>query len=131
MICKEMVRNALRSRGPSWLSANIVGMEYQIVASTAHEDLSDEVWMDLISLASKHGFSAPRLGLLERSAQVDLTEGEAAGLYAALERALFAGEPAEHIPPEADTLDRDTVSYVSHVLRQPERKILRRTPPWR
>ncbi len=74
-------------------------MGYQIVAGMADEVLPDEVWMDLIALASKHGFSAPRLGLLERSEQVELTEEEATGLYAALERALFAGEPAEHIPP--------------------------------
>ena len=106
-------------------------MGYQIVAGTAPEALSDEEWMDLIALASKHGFSAPRLGFLGRHEEVDLTEEEAEGLYAALERALFAEEPAEHIPPEADTPDRDTVRRVSHVLIQPERKTLRRTPPWR
>ncbi len=102
-------------------------MGYQIVAGTADEVLPDEVWMDLIALASKHGFSAPRLGLLERSEQVDLTEEEAAGLYAALERALFVGEPAERIATEADTLDRVTVHRVRHVLQQPVLKILRRT----
>ncbi len=106
-------------------------MGYQIVAGTVDEPLSDEMWMDLIALASKHGFSAPRLGLLERSEQVDLTEEEGAGLYAALERALFAGEPAEQIATEADALDRDTIRHVRHVLRQPERKMLRRIPPWR
>ena len=106
-------------------------MGYQIVTGTAAEELSDEVWMDLIALASKHGFSAPRLGLLERSEQVDLTVEEAAGLYAALERALFAGEPAEHIATEDDALDRVTVRRMGHVLRQPELKMLRRTPPWR
>jgi len=100
---------------------------YQIVAGTAHEELSDEAWMDLIALASKHGFSAPRLGLLERSEPVELTEEEAAGLYAALERALFAGEPAECIATEDDTLDRDTVHRVRHVLQQPVLKMLRRT----
>src|SRR5215211_368347 len=127
-----MVKRVLRSRAPSWLSANIVGMSYQVVAGTAAEALSDEVWMDLIALASKHGFSAPRLSLLGRYEEAYLTEEEAEGLYAALERALFAGEPAaEHIPPEADTLDRDTVRRASHVLIQPERKTLRRTPPWR
>jgi hypothetical protein len=106
-------------------------MGYQIVAGTAAVVLPDEVWMDLIALASKHGFSAPRLGLLERSEQVDLTEEEATGLYAALERALLAGEPAERIATEEDTLDRDTVYRVRHVLQQPVLKILRRTPPWR
>ena len=104
-------------------------MGYQIVAGTADEVLPDEVWMDLIALASKHGFSAPRLSLLGRYEEAYLTEEEAEGLYAALERALFAGEPAEHIPPEADTPDRATVRRVSHVLIQPERKTLRRTPP--
>jgi hypothetical protein len=104
---------------------------YQIVADTAAEALSDEEWMQLAALAVKHGFSAPRLGNLGRHEQVDLYEEEAAGLYAALERALFAGEPAEHIPPEDDALDCDTVRRVRHVLGQPERKMLRRTPPWR
>ena len=121
----------LEEKPSSRLSANIVGMGYQIVAGTAHEDLSDEVWMDLISLASKHGFSAPRLGLLERRQQVDLSEEEATGLYAVLERALLAGEPAKHIAPEDDALDRDTVHRVRHVLGQPVLKMLRRTPPWR
>ena len=106
-------------------------MGYQIVAGTAPEALSDEEWMDLIALASKHGFSAPRLSLLGRYEEAYLTEEEAEGLYAALERALFAGEPAEHIATEDDMLDRDTVRRVSHVLIQPERKTLRRTPPWR
>jgi hypothetical protein len=106
-------------------------MGYQLVTGTASEALSDEEWMDLISLASKHGFSAPRLSLLGRSALVDLTEEEATGLYSALERALFAGEPAQRIATEDDTLDRDTVHRVRHVLQQPVLKILRRTPPWR
>ena len=130
--CKEVVRNALRSRAPSRLSANMVGMGYQVVASSAAGTFSDEVWMDLIALASKHGFSAPRLSLLGGYEEAYLTEEEAAGLYAALERALFAGEPAaEHIPPEADTLDRDTVRRVCHVLQQPVLKRLCRAPPWR
>ncbi len=106
-------------------------MGYEIVAGTAVEALSNEVWMQLTALAVKHGFSAPRLGSLERHEQVDLTEEEAAGLYAALERALTAGEPAEHIATEDDALDRVTVRRVSHVLLKPERKTLRRTPPWR
>ena len=106
-------------------------MGYQLVTGTASEALSDEEWMDLIALASKHGFSAPRLSLLGRSALVDLTEEEATGLYSALERALTAGEPAEHLATEDDALDRVTVRRVSHVLLKPERKTLRRTPPWR
>jgi len=106
-------------------------MGYQIVAGTAAVALSDVVWMDLIVLASKHGFSAPRLGHLEWSEQVDLTEEEATGLYAVLERALLAGEPAERIATEDDTLDRETVRRVSHVLTHYERKTLRCTPPWR
>ena len=118
--------------GPSSrLSGNIEGMGYEIVSGTEAEALSDKVWMKLATLAVKHGFSAPRLGSLERSEQVDLTEEEAAGLYAALERALSAGEPAERIAPEDDALDRDTVHRVRHVLGQPEHKMLRRTPPWR
>jgi hypothetical protein len=106
-------------------------MGYQIVAGTAAEALSDEVWMQLTALAVNHGFSAPRLGNLGRHDQVELTEEEATGLYAALERALFAGEPTEHIATEDDALDRDTVRRVSHVLQQPVLKMLRRTPRWR
>ncbi len=126
-----MVKDVLRSRALSWLSGNIEGMGYQIVAGTAAEVLPDEVWMDLIALASKHGYSAPRLGHLGRNDDTDLTEEEAAVFYAALAHALTAGEPQEHITTEADVLDRDTVRRVSHVLRQPELKRLRRTPPWR
>ena len=103
-------------------------MGYQVVAATAAEALSDEVWMDLIALASKHGFSAPRLSLLGRYEEAYLTEEEAEGLYAALERALFAGEPAQRIATEDDTLDRDTVHRVRHVLQKPVLKMLRRTP---
>ena len=107
-------------------------MGYQIVTNTHGESLSDEGWMDLIALASKHGFSAPRLSHIGQYAYTNLTEAEDSGLYAALERALFAGEPAEHLATEDDALDRDTVRRVSHVLGQPERKMLRRTPPiWR
>ncbi len=101
------------------------------MAGTTDEPLSDGEWMDLIALASRHGFSAPRLGNLGRREHVDLTEEEITGLHVALDRALFAGEPAEHIATEDDVLDRDKVRRVSYVLRQPERKILRRTPPWR
>jgi hypothetical protein len=107
-------------------------MGHQIVTDTHGESLSDEGWMDLIALASKHGFSAPRLSLLGQYADTNLTEAEDSGLYAALERALTAGEPQEHITPEHDDLDRDTVRRVSHVLRGPGLKMLRRTPPtWR
>jgi hypothetical protein len=106
-------------------------MGYQIVADTAHETLSDEVWLDLIAMAANHGYSAPRLGQLWRYENIDLTEEEAAGLYTALESALTAGEPQEHITTEDDVLDRDTVRRVSHVLRQPGVKMLRRTPSWR
>ena len=104
-------------------------MGYQLVTNTDGESLSDEGWMDLIALASKHGFSAPRLSHLGGYEEAYLTEEEAEGLYAALERALFAGEPAEHIAPEDDALDRVTVRRVGHVLQKPERKMLRRTPP--
>jgi hypothetical protein len=106
-------------------------MGYQIVAGTADESLSNEVWMDLIALASRHDFSAPRLGVLGRREQMDITEEEATGLHAALARALSAGEPTEPRVADDDTLDRDTVHRVSDVLRQPGLKILRRTPPWR
>jgi hypothetical protein len=106
-------------------------MGYQIVAGTTDVPLSDEVWMDLIALASRHGFSAPRLGVLGRREQAVLTEEEAEGLHTALNQALSAGEPTETRVADDDTLDRDKVHRVTHVLRQPGLKMLRRTPPWR
>jgi hypothetical protein len=106
-------------------------MGYQIVAGTANDILSDKVWMDLIALADKHGYSALRLGHLGRNAHTDLTEEEAAGLYAALERLLTTVELQERTTTEEDVLDRDTVHRVRLVLRQPGLKRLRRTPPWR
>ncbi len=48
-----MVKDALRSQAPAWLSANIVGMGYQVVAGTAIESLSEKVWLDLIALAAQ------------------------------------------------------------------------------
>ena len=104
-------------------------MGYQVVAGRATADLSDEAWSDLIALASRHGFSAPRL-LLERRGDTDLTDEEVEGLNAALKRALSVREPAENIAAEDDTLDRDTVRRVDHVLRQEGLKIVRRTPAW-
>jgi hypothetical protein len=106
-------------------------MRYQIVAGTANEILSDKVWLDLIALAAKHGYSAPRLGHLGRNADTDLTEEEAVGLYVTLERVLTTVALQEHSTTEVDVLDRDTVHRVRRVLRQPGLKRLRRTPPWR
>ncbi len=106
-------------------------MGYLVVAGTGAEALSDEAWMDLIALASKHGFSAPRLALLEPREQVELTEEEATVLYAALESALTADVLLEHSTAENDVLDRDTVHRVCTALRQPGFKILLRTPSWR
>ncbi len=100
------------------------------MAGTAYEILSDKVWLDLIALAAKHGYTAPRLGLLGRNAHTDLTEEEAVGLYVTLERVLTTVELQEHSTTEVDVLDRDTVHRVRRVLRQPGLKRLRRTPPW-
>jgi len=69
-------------------------MSYRVTAS---ERLSDEQWLELTSLASKHSFSVPRLRLLGRREETVLTDEEAIGLHAALERALSAGVPVEHI----------------------------------
>jgi hypothetical protein len=102
-------------------------MSYQARAS---ERISDEQWLKLTSLASTYGFSVPRLRLLERREQTDLTNEEAVGLHDALERALSAEEPtSEHISfVEDKTIDRDTVRRVAHVLRQHGGKLLRGTP---
>ena len=100
-------------------------MSYQVRAS---EWLSDEQWLELTSLASEYGFSVPRLRNLGRREEADLTDEEGVGLHAALERALAAGEPSEHISTEDKTLDRGTVQRVAHVLRQHGGKLLRRMP---
>jgi hypothetical protein len=101
-------------------------MSYRARAS---ERLSDEQWLGLTSLASTYGFSVPRLRLLERREQTDLTDEEAVGLHDALERALSTEEPSKHISIVEDkTIDRDTVRRVAHVLRQHGGKLLRRTP---
>ncbi len=97
-------------------------MSYRVRAT---ESLSDEQWLELTSLASKYGYSVPRLRLLGRREQTDLTDEEAVGLHAALERALSMEEPSEDI-----SIDRDTVRRVAHVLHQPGSKLLRRTPDW-
>ncbi len=106
-------------------------MGYQVVAGTTMESLSDEVWADLIALASRYDFSAPRLCQLGRLEDVALTEEEAESLLLALERALWAGKPDKRKATEDDTLDRVTVRRVVHALRQSGTKLLRRTPPWR
>ena len=95
------------------------------------ESLSEKAWLDLIALAALHGSAAPRLGYLVRDAAAYLSEEEAAGLHAALESILTVVVLQEHITTEHDVLDRDTVHRVTHVLRQPGLKMLRRTPPWR
>src|SRR5829696_8567814 len=102
-------------------------MSYRVRAT---ERLSDEQWLELTSLASKYGFSVPRLRLLGRREQTDLTDEEAVGLHAALERALSTEEPSEDISIEDISIDRDTVRRVAHVLHQPGSKLLRRTPDW-
>ena len=112
-------------------------MSYKV---TAAERLSDEQWLELTSLASKYGFSVPRLRNLGRREEADLTDEEAVGLHAALERALSTEEPSEDISIEDTSIedisiedisiDRDTVRRVAHVLHQPGSKLLRRTPDW-
>ena len=106
-------------------------MGYQLVAGTSRESLSEKAWLDLIALAGMHGSAAPRLGYLVRDAATYLTEEEAAGLHAALERVLTVVVLKEHITTEDEKLDRDMVHRVRHVLQQPVLKMLRRTPPWR
>ena len=99
-------------------------MSYQVRAS---EWLSDEQWLELTSLASKYGFSAPRLRNLARREETDLTDEEADGLHAAFQRALSAEEPpSEHTSSEDKPLDREMVRRVAHVLRQHGGKLLRR-----
>src|SRR5215213_2110240 len=101
-------------------------MSYQVRAS---EWLSDEQWLELTSLASKYGFSVPRLRLLGRREQTDLTDEEADGLHAALQRALSVEEPSsEHTSTEDKPLNREMVRRVAHVLRQHGGKLLRRMP---
>ncbi len=99
------------------------------MAGAATENLTDEVWLDVISMASRYGYSAPRLSNLGRDEEVNLRVDEAVGLHAALQKALSAGTPAHHpLATAEDTLDRDTVRRVVHVLGQQGDKILRRAP---
>jgi hypothetical protein len=101
-------------------------MSYRVRAS---ERLSNEQWLELTSLASKYGFSVPRLRLLDRREQTVLTDEEAVGLHAALERALSAEQPSEHSSIVEDkTVERDTVRRVAPVLGRHGGKLLRRTP---
>ncbi len=101
-------------------------MSYRVRAT---ERLSDEQWLELTSLASTYGFSVPRLRLLGRREQTDLTDEEADGLHAAFQRALSAEEPpSEHPSSEDKPLDREMGRRVAHVLRQHGGKLLRRTP---
>jgi len=100
-------------------------MSYQVSVS---EWLSNEQWLELTSLASEYGFSMPRLRKLGRREAADLTDEEVVGLLAALERALAAGEPGEHISSGRLILDRGTVRRVVHVLRQRGVKVLRHMP---
>jgi hypothetical protein len=101
-------------------------MSYRVRAT---ERLSDEQWLELTLLASKYGYSVPRLRLLGRREQTDLTDEESDGLHAAFQRALSAEEPpSEHTSAEDEPLDRDMVRRVAHVLRQHGGKLLRRTP---
>ena len=101
-------------------------MSYRVRAT---ERLSDEQWLELTSLASKYDFSVPRLRLLGRREQTDLTDEEADGLHAAFQRALSAEEPSsKHTSSEDKPLDREMVRRVAHVLRQHGGKLLRRMP---
>ena len=75
-------------------------MGYEIVSGTEAEALSDEVWMKLAALAVKHGFSAPRLGSLERSEQVDLTRRRPQGSTQRLSEHYLRGSPPNTSHPK-------------------------------
>jgi hypothetical protein len=94
-----MVKDALRSQAPAWLSANIVGMGYQLVAGTVIESLSEKVWLDLIALAAQHGSAAPRLGNLGRHEQVDLTKRKPQGSTQRLSEHYLQGSPPNASQP--------------------------------
>ena len=103
-------------------------MGYQVLSGNEMESLSEDVWFQGVCLASKYDFSAPRLMHLGRRDMANLTDEEAAGLIDALERALSAGEPREHISSDEETLNRDTVRRVATVLRQPGTRVVRHAP---
>ena len=94
--------------------------------------VTDEVWMELTEHASKGGYSAPHLRMLEeRDDPVRIEGDEAQKLFEALSNALhesLADVPTED--PDGDHLDRVTVHKVTHVLRSGE-VTLSRSPRWK
>ena len=105
-------------------------MGYQITSGgAAGENLTDAEWLDVLYLASEHGFSAPHLRL-ERGEDAAIADADAAELYASLGRALDPGD-VPYIAGPGDKLDRDTAGRVRRVLRSRGAKKLRRVPPWK
>ncbi len=93
------------------------------------ENLTDAEWLDVLRLASEHGFSAPHLRL-ERGEETNVADADAAELYARLGKALDAGD-VPYATAYGDKLDRDTANRVRHVLRSRGAKKLRRVPRWK
>lgn len=101
-------------------------MGYKLVAGGMVEDVTDAVWLDILTRASEQGFSAPHLRLESLYESTTLTPADARALEDALGPAL---KHVEDLVTAGDRLDRATVHRVRHVLRSGEVR-LSRTPRW-
>ena len=77
--------------------------------------LTDSQWAALIYVASKHGFSAPRLRLEAEDQVLEVDESDAEGFRVALGKALEARDIDEITVPGGE-LDYDTIQRVRDVL---------------
>jgi hypothetical protein len=108
---------------------------YQIVGAGEErpvgETVTDDVWAELVAAAAKSGAAFPQLSRLGRGEEMPLDEGTCTMLRAALGNALrgvLANTPV--VVEDGESLDRDTVHRVRHVLRHDNVR-LTRTPSWR
>jgi hypothetical protein len=110
-------------------------VSYQIVGAReerlVRETVTDDVWAELVTAAAKSGAAFPQLSRLGRGEEMPLDEGTCTMLRAALGNALqgvLAKTPV--VVEDGESLDRDTVHRVRHVLRHDNVR-LTRTPSWR
>ena len=105
----------------------VLGLGYKLVASNgAVENVTDNEWQDILALAIEQGVYVSQLRLANRNDSTKIVGADADALNEALGFAL--GDIPQ---PETDdeTLDRDTVHRVRHVLRSGNVR-LSRTPRW-
>jgi hypothetical protein len=107
---------------------------YQIVGTGEErpvgENVTDDVWAELVAAAAKSGVAFPRLSQLGRGEEMLLDEGTCTMLRAALGDALRGVLADTPVVEDGESLDRDTVHRVRYVLRHDNVR-LTRTPSWR